>query len=63
MTVRSVESAPGVRVLVFTCDGCGAPASFGRGVNIRAALATTDVKLAGEWTCGPEGCARKGRAA
>lgn len=56
MTVRSEESAPGKRVLVFICDGCGGWARFGRGVNLRKALATGDVGHAVEWTCGPDGC-------
>lgn len=70
MTVRSEESAwsgepssregardsLSKRVLVFICDGCGGWARFGRGVNLRKALATGDVSHAGEWTCGPDGC-------
>lgn len=61
MTVRSEVSAPGIRVLVFICDGCGGIARFGRGVNLRRALATGDVSQAGEWTCGPDGCLGVGK--
>lgn len=52
MPVRSVESSPGHRVMVETCDVCGAPAPFGEGVNMRAALRTGDASKAGRWFCG-----------
>jgi len=52
---RETESSPGHRVLVHKCQ-CGAWAPFGRGVNLRHALDLRDIKLAGDWTCGPDGC-------
>lgn len=51
MPVRSHQIEGGSKVLLFACDVCGAPASFGEGVNVRAALATGDVKKAGTWYC------------
>ncbi len=52
---RETESSPGHRVLVHKCQ-CGAWASFGRGVKLRQALDARDIRLAGDWTCGPDGC-------
>ena len=52
MPARSVETAPGHRVMIFTCETCGAPASFGEGVNLREALSSGDVTRAGRWFCG-----------
>lgn len=51
MPVRSHQIEGGSKVLLFTCDVCGIPASFGEGVNVRAALSTGDVKKAGFWFC------------
>lgn len=51
MPVKSVESSPGHRVLTHTCEMCGAPASFGEGVDLRRALATGNVAHAGKWFC------------
>lgn len=55
MNAHTIEASPGNRVLVHWCQ-CGAWGAFGRGVNLRAALDRRDVKLAGDWTCGPDGC-------
>jgi hypothetical protein len=53
MPVASHQIAGGARVLIFTCDepGCSKPACYGVGVNLRAAIATGNVKLAGDWRC------------
>jgi len=51
MPVRSVESSPGHRVIVHTCEDCGAPAPFGFKSNLRRALATGNVEHAGKWFC------------
>jgi hypothetical protein len=67
MPARTTESSPGHRVMVFDCDTCGGPASFGLGANLRDALRTGDVSRAGRWLCGwvngsPQ-CVGKGRVA
>lgn len=62
MTVRSVESSPGHRVLVMTCI-CGQQATHGTNCNIREALRTGNVALAGQWACGPNGCAKSNNGA
>jgi hypothetical protein len=68
MPARSTESSPGHRVMVFDCDTCGGPASFGEGVNLREALRSGDVSKAGRWFCGIDTatkrfvCIGKGRA-
>jgi hypothetical protein len=51
MPVQSYQIPGGARVLIFTCDVCGKPACYGEGVNLRAAIATGNVKLAGDWRC------------
>ena len=53
MPVRTVQSSPGNRVLVHTCDhpGCEEWGCTGFGVNLRRALETGDVKHAGKWFC------------
>lgn len=51
MPARTVESSPGHRVLVHECEVCGAPAPFGTSVDLRKALATGNVKHAGQWHC------------
>lgn len=42
----------GSLVMLFSCDGCGAPASFGIDVDVLAALATGNMSKAGRWGCG-----------
>jgi len=56
MPAKSYQIPNGNRVLVFLCETCGEPASFGVGVNILEALRTGRPELAGKWTCGPNGC-------
>ncbi len=55
MPVRSHRIPGGATVLIHTCEICGAPAPFGRGVHLRAALAARSsaeaVRLAGQWYC------------
>lgn len=51
MPVQSVESSPGHRVMVHTCEVCAEPAPFGHEVNLRRALATGKVEYAGKWFC------------
>lgn len=52
MPAASYQIPGGSRVLMFTCDDCGAPAMFGVGCDIRAALQSGDVSRAGRWFCG-----------
>ncbi|WP_157970131.1 hypothetical protein [Pelagibacterium sediminicola] len=52
MPVQSVESSPGHRVIVTTCEGCGARADFGEDVDLRRALSSGDKRYAGRWWCG-----------
>lgn len=56
MPIRTVETAPGYRVIDYRCDVCGGPASYGFGGSVREALRTGDASKAGRWTCGPRGC-------
>jgi hypothetical protein len=51
MPVQSVLSSPGHRVIVHTCEVCGAPAPFGFNSNLRRALSTGNVQHAGKWYC------------
>ena len=56
MPARSYQIPGGARVLVTTCDDCGADAPFGFNVNLLAALnATTPAEAKrhlGRWCCG-----------
>lgn len=52
MTVQTYQIPGGSRVLLFSCDDCGAPALFGTHCNVRAALKSGDVSRAGRWFCG-----------
>lgn len=67
MPVRTVETAPGVRVLDFRCDaeGCGSEATYGENSDIREAMRTGDQSKAGRWWCSTHApaWARKGKAA
>lgn len=67
MPARTHQIPGGAKVMMFTCDDCGAPASFSIGANLREALSTGDVTKAGRWFCGwangQPTCIGKGRAA
>ena len=52
MPAATYQIPGGARVFVFTCDVCGAPASFGVGCNLHAAIRSGDVTKAGQWFCG-----------
>lgn len=66
MPISSYQIPNGARVLVRTCDGCGAPnAPYGTG-SILEAIRTKDPSKVKVW-CGPAGCRKaktqEGRAA
>lgn len=63
MPLIAIETAPGFRIAVRRCDGCGAPnAPYGRG-SLRAALQSGELGRVKCW-CGPDGCRlRAGRGA
>jgi hypothetical protein len=55
MPLRVFETAPGFRVFVRRCDGCGSPhAPYGKG-SLRDAIRTGDLGRVRCW-CGPTGC-------
>lgn len=51
MPARSVESSPGNKVIIATCEVCGEPAPFGMGVNLRLSLQTKKPEHAGKHYC------------
>lgn len=52
MPARTEKIEGGRRAILFSCEICGAPASFGFGVvGIREALASKDVRKLGLWSC------------
>lgn len=51
MPARTVDNGHGMRLLTYWCESCGKPASYGFGVDLRAALKTGKVELAGTWWC------------
>lgn len=65
MPLRTVQIEGGTRVLVTTCEACGASAPYGEGVDLRGALRTGDVSKAGRWWCGwrdgQPGCVGRGK--
>lgn len=48
----SIQTAPGLYVLDYRCEGCGRRAPYGEQVDIRAALRTKDASKAGRFWCG-----------
>lgn len=55
MPLIPVETAPGFRVVLRRCDGCGAPnARYGNG-SLRAALQSGELGRVRCW-CGLDGC-------
>ena len=55
MPLTPIETAPGFRVFVRRCDGCGAQhAPYGKG-SLREAIRTGDLSKVKCW-CGPAGC-------
>lgn len=55
MPLTTIETAPGHRVVVRTCDGCGSThAPWGTG-SLHEAIRTKDPSKVKCW-CGPDGC-------
>jgi hypothetical protein len=63
MPVQSEPLKSGDRVLVFTCETCGALACFGYDANVAMALKIGNVSLAGRWYCVEHNRTRKQEAA
>ena len=51
MPAATYQIPGGARVFIFTCDTCGAPASFGYDVHLLQAIDHKDVTRAGRWYC------------
>jgi len=55
MPITGFDTAPGFRVFVRRCDGCGAPhAPYGKG-SLCDAIRSDDLGRVRCW-CGPDGC-------
>lgn len=52
MPVRSHQIPGGAKVLLFFCEGCGAPAHFSEDAHILEAVQSGKVERAGRWYCG-----------